>query len=111
MRSVPAGELETAAEMARALRTRQIAAVELVQRVLERVQEWEPTINAFSQVWAEEALAQARQIDAAPPEGLPFAGVPLAVKDLYDVAGHETTSCCAAYRGNVAQQDAPTIAA
>jgi aspartyl-tRNA(Asn)/glutamyl-tRNA(Gln) amidotransferase subunit A len=111
MSQIAAGELETAVEMARALRARQVSAVELVQRSLSRLEAREPVLNAFSQVWAEEALAEARRIDEAPPDGLPFAGVPLAVKDLYDVAGRETTGCCAAYRGNVAAQDAPTIAA
>src|SRR5947207_12607651 len=97
--------------MARALRAGQVSAIELVQRVLDRIEAWEPTINAFSRVWADEALAEARRMDAAPRGELPFAGVPLVVKDLYDVSGHETTGCCAAYRGNVASQDAPTIAA
>jgi aspartyl-tRNA(Asn)/glutamyl-tRNA(Gln) amidotransferase subunit A len=97
--------------MARALRAREVSAVELVQRVLDRIERWERTINAFSQVWADEALAEARRIDEHTADAPPFAGVPLVVKDLYDVAGHETTGCCAAYRGRVASADAPTIAA
>ena len=39
----------------------------------------------------------------------PPAGVPVAVKDLFDVEGHETTGCCAAYRGNVARRDAEVV--
>jgi aspartyl-tRNA(Asn)/glutamyl-tRNA(Gln) amidotransferase subunit A len=39
----------------------------------------------------------------------PAAGVPIAVKDLFDVAGHETTGCCEAYRGRIALHDAPVI--
>ena len=51
------------------------------------------------------------RIDAARDEARPFAGVPIAVKDLFDVAGRETTACSAAFTGNVATKDAPTIAA
>src|SRR5438093_11989810 len=91
MSGVRAGELETAVEMSWALRDRQVSSVELVQRVLERIEAWEPTINAFSQVWADEALAEARRTDATPPEGLPFAGVPPVAKDPHAVAGHATT--------------------
>jgi aspartyl-tRNA(Asn)/glutamyl-tRNA(Gln) amidotransferase subunit A len=97
--------------MARALRNREVAAVELVTRAVRLAQAWQPTINAFSQIWADEALAEARRIDAGSASGGSFAGVPIAVKDLFDVAGHETTACCAAFNGNVAATDAPTIAA
>lgn len=111
MSGLQAGEMETAVDMARALRARLVSSTELVQRVLDRIDASERTINAFSQVWAEEALAEARRIDADPTEVRRFAGVPLVVKDLYDVADHETTGCCAAYRGRIASQDAATTAA
>src|SRR5688500_19709295 len=93
--------------MARALRAGQVSSRELVERTLRAIEAWQPTINAFSQVWAEEALAEADRIESA--DDRPFAGVPVAVKDLYAVAGHETTSCSAAYAGNVSIVDAPTI--
>jgi aspartyl-tRNA(Asn)/glutamyl-tRNA(Gln) amidotransferase subunit A len=105
------GELQTAAEMAAALRAGEVTSVELVERSLARAEAWQPSINAFSQLWPEEALAEARRIDAADPRARPpFAGVPIAIKDLFDVAGHETTGCCAAYRGRVADADAPLVA-
>jgi aspartyl-tRNA(Asn)/glutamyl-tRNA(Gln) amidotransferase subunit A len=93
------GELETAAQMWVALSKREVTAGQLAGRALTRAERWQPNINAFSQVWPE-ALE--------PPPGGPT--VPIAIKDLFDVVGHETTGCCAAYRGNVAQRDAPIIA-
>src|SRR5207237_6006515 len=65
----------------------------------------------FSQLWGEEAVELAHGIDAEPPvrRSGPTAGVPIAVKDLFDVDGRETTGCCAAYRGTIARQDAPII--
>jgi Asp-tRNA(Asn)/Glu-tRNA(Gln) amidotransferase A subunit family amidase len=99
------GELEGAVEMAAAVRGGQVSVIDLVERSVARAEAWQPSINAFSQMWAEEAVSRAR--DAA-REG-PLAGVPLAIKDLFDVAGFETTGCCAAYRGRVATADAPIV--
>ena len=95
------GELESAEEMAAALSAGDVTSTELVERALARAEAWQPATNAFSQLWPEEALEAA----AATPDG-----VPLAVKDLYDVAGHETTGCCEGYRGTLAAMDAPTVA-
>jgi aspartyl-tRNA(Asn)/glutamyl-tRNA(Gln) amidotransferase subunit A len=105
------GELETAAEMAAALRAGDVSSAELVARTLARAQAWQPSINTFSQVWADAALDRARRVDEeAPARGeMGLAGVPLAVKDLFDVAGRETSGCCAAYRGIIATRDAPMI--
>jgi aspartyl-tRNA(Asn)/glutamyl-tRNA(Gln) amidotransferase subunit A len=104
------GELETASDMATALRAGEVTASELVERALERAEAWQPAINAFSQLWPEEALDAARRVDSVDPDQRPpLAGVPVAVKDLFDVAGHETTGCSEAYRGTVAAGDAPVI--
>jgi Asp-tRNA(Asn)/Glu-tRNA(Gln) amidotransferase A subunit family amidase len=82
------------------------AAEDAVERSLERLERWEPFTNAFSQVFAEEAREEANR----PHDGV-LAGVPVAVKDLFDVAGRETTGCTAAYRGTVASKDAPVVTA
>lgn len=93
------GELETATQMLAALSKGDVTAAELLARAHDRAVRWQPSINAFSQLWdPEEAVAGAT------------AKVPLAVKDLFDVAGRETTGCCLAYRGTVAERDAPVIA-
>ena len=96
------GELETAIEMASALGRAEVRVAELADRALRRAEEWQPVTNAFSQLWADRALEAAGEAPAG-------TGVPLAVKDLFDVAGRETTGCCRAYRGRVAAADAPTV--
>jgi aspartyl-tRNA(Asn)/glutamyl-tRNA(Gln) amidotransferase subunit A len=104
------GELESAKEMAPALRAGDVSSVELVERALRRAEAWQPKTNAFSQLWADEAMEEARRIDATPLDQRPaLAGIPIAIKDLYDVAGKETSGCCAAYRGTIARRDAPVI--
>src|SRR5687767_14914530 len=50
-------ELSTATAMAQALRSRTVSSEELVRRAIERAEAWQGTSNAFSQLWAEEALA------------------------------------------------------
>jgi aspartyl-tRNA(Asn)/glutamyl-tRNA(Gln) amidotransferase subunit A len=105
------GELETAFDMTMAMLRGEIRALELVERAIRRAEQWQPVTNAFSQLWADDALAEARAVDAGlPGQRSPRSGIPVAVKDLFDVAGRETTGCSAAYRGNVADRDAPVIA-
>jgi aspartyl-tRNA(Asn)/glutamyl-tRNA(Gln) amidotransferase subunit A len=110
MAGLQEGELETAAAMARALHAGQVTSVELVERALARAEAWQPSTHAFSQQWPDLAIDEARRVDATPvSERGTFTGVPIAVKDLFDVAGKETTGCCAAYAGSIAERDAAVI--
>jgi Asp-tRNA(Asn)/Glu-tRNA(Gln) amidotransferase A subunit family amidase len=109
---IPDGELETALEMSAALRAGDVTSAELVERSLRRLEAWQPSINAFSQIWADDAVEGARRAGERPgPESGRLRGVPGAVKDLFDVGRHETTGCCDAYRGRLASVDASVIAA
>ncbi|MDP9296465.1 MAG: amidase [Actinomycetota bacterium] len=103
--------LDTASGMAAALRIGEASSRELVGRALERLERWQRVTNAFSQVFAEEALAEANEADKAIARGeeRPLLGVPVAVKDLFDMAAKETSGCCAAYRGNIARSDAEMV--
>ncbi len=75
-----------------------------VDAALDRIDAWQGPTNAFSQVFADEARADA-ELDR---EG-PLAGVPIAVKDLFDVRGHPTTGCCAAIPPMPAGRDATLV--
>src|SRR4051794_4417441 len=105
-------ELETAAEMAAAVVSGDVSPVELVQRSLSRVQQWQDPTNAITQLLYGAGLEEARRIEglvaAGEPVG-PLAGVPVAVKDLFDVAGHDSTGCSLAYVGNRASTDAAVV--
>lgn len=60
---------------------------------LERIERLNPAINAYTDVTAGRALAQARAIDASRAAGAPLgplAGVPFAAKNLFDIAGLPT---------------------
>ena len=81
--------LRPATELAAMVRAREVSARELVEASLRRIDELEPTINAFTHVAHESALAAADGI--APGDSRPFAGVPIAIKDNRPVAGMPLT--------------------
>jgi amidase len=77
-----------ATELAGLIRTGEVRARELVEAALQRIQE-RADLNAFTLVDAEGALAAADAIRPGDPR--PFAGVPLAIKELNAVAGQPLT--------------------
>jgi len=82
------GAWASAAEIARAVAAGEISAATVVDDALARIDKLNPALNAFTAVTVERARAKARSIDAAPDEAkLPLAGVPFAVKNLFDVDG------------------------
>src|SRR3954451_5422461 len=76
-------------ELAESVRSGEISARELIQVSLDRIEEVNPKLNAFVDVFADEALAQADGIGAGDPR--PFAGVPIAIKNNRAVAGKRLT--------------------
>jgi amidase len=75
----PAGELATL------VHTGQVSSTELVNAALERIEQLQPSLNAFVHIDADGALEAAAGIDRDDPR--PFAGVPIAIKDTTSVAG------------------------
>jgi len=83
----------SATEIAAAVAAGKRTAVEVVETTLQRIAGRDRALNAFTAVTRERALAKARAIDAARASGRPLgllAGVPFAVKNLFDVAGFPT---------------------
>ena len=79
-----------AATIARDVRARKTSAGDVVTAALGRIAARNPAINAFTRVLGDEALGAAKRIDEAVAMGRdpgPLAGVPFAVKNLFDVAG------------------------
>jgi Asp-tRNA(Asn)/Glu-tRNA(Gln) amidotransferase A subunit family amidase len=63
----PAHELDfaSALQAAEAIRKKQVSSVELTRRVFERIERYNPAINAFAYQLKEDALAQAKASDEA----------------------------------------------
>lgn len=98
--------------MVRAVQERQTSPLELVEEAIRLAERVQPVTNAFSQLHPEPALEAARSLTERAARGQdlgPLGGVPVAVKDLFDVEGWETTGCCRAYQGRVAERDAEIV--
>lgn len=85
--------LPTAAAIAADVASGRTTARAVAEAALARIAAIDPQVNAFTTVTAERALAQAEDIDRRVAAGAgpgPLAGVPFAVKNLFDVAGLPT---------------------
>jgi aspartyl-tRNA(Asn)/glutamyl-tRNA(Gln) amidotransferase subunit A len=101
------------AEAARQIEQRTLSPVELVQSALDRIEEVEGRLNAFVVVTAEQALEAARQAEREIGDGGyrgPLHGIPVGIKDLYDVAGLPTTSSSAVRSDHLAAEDSACVA-
>lgn len=100
------------AQAAELLRRKQISPVELTTACLDRIEQLNPTINAFITVMHDSALAQARkaedEIQAGSWRG-PLHGIPIGLKDLIDTAGVKTTCGSALFRDRVPTEDAEVV--
>lgn len=83
----------TAAEIASAVASRKMSALDATEAALARIEQHDGVLNSFTDVTADRARAKARAVDAEIAAGKPvgpLAGVPFAVKNLFDVAGLPT---------------------
>jgi len=109
-----AADPHTIADLSRALKARETTAEAVVERCLQRIAERNATLNAFIAVFGDEAREQARAADrdiAAGRHRGPLHGVPISLKDLFDVRGAPTTAASRVREDHVADADAPSVAA
>lgn len=103
----------TASEIAASVRTGKLSAVEVAEAHLSRLEQVNPSINAVVQEFPEEALAAARQVDAAIARGEdpgPLCGVPVTIKVNVDQKGHATTNGLKLQKNLIAEHDSPVVA-
>lgn len=102
----------TIEEFGRRLRAGEIRSEEITEACLHRIETDSPRLNAFIFVMADEARRQAREADrelAAGCDRGPLHGVPLSIKDLFDIRGVGTTAASRVREGHVAARDAPSM--
>ncbi len=103
----------TVIEIARRIRSGDLSPVAVVDACLERIESLEPAIHAWVSVDAVGARETARVLEAEARAGRfrgPLHGVPVGLKDIYDVAGMVTTSGAAPFAHERAQTDAAAVA-
>ena len=91
----------------RAIQQGEISAVEVAKSTLQAVEQHNPALNAWTEVTGPRMLKEASAIDAQRQRGEtlpPLAGIPYAVKNLFDVAGHSTLAGASLFRDRPAAQ-------
>src|ERR1700733_7302935 len=96
----------TIAEAARLIAERRISSYELTRLCLDRIQAFEPRLNAFITVTRDSALAPARA--AAGPRS-PMHGIPIAYKDIFETKGLRTTAHSKLLQDYVPTQDSTCV--
>src|SRR5689334_23775218 len=85
---------QTAKQLASAIRKKEIGCVELLDLYLKRIEAHNPALNAVIAMDVEGARKRAKAADKAVKAGKklgPLHGVPMTLKESYDIAGYPTT--------------------
>jgi aspartyl-tRNA(Asn)/glutamyl-tRNA(Gln) amidotransferase subunit A len=99
----------TLAEASARIKAGTVTSTDLVNACLARIDVYNPKVNAFITVTREQALAQAKTLDAEQRAGRlrgPLHGIPIALKDNIDTAGVRTTAASAVFDDRVPTEDA-----
>lgn len=102
----------TAREAAARIRSGSLLPSELVQAILDRIEAIDPRIRAWVCVDRRGSLEAARMLDEEARAGRwrgPFHGVPVGLKDIYDVAGFTTTAGAGPYAHRQPREDAESV--
>ena len=94
------------------IRTRAVSSIDLTRACLASIERLQPLLNAFITITAEQALADARMLDAELQRGNwrgPFHGIPIALKDNIDTAGVRTTGASELFKDRVPGEDAEIV--
>ena len=103
----------TIREQASLIRAGKLSPVELTQTYLDRIERYDSKLHAFNLVLRDEALAAAKAAEVEIASGKyrgPLHGIPVGVKDQFDIKGHLNTGGCHAYGDNIASEDSTIIA-
>jgi amidase len=102
---------KTATELSVALAAKKVSAVELAEDAIGRIERHDPKINAICVRDFDRALAAARAADAELARGVskPLLGIPLTVKESYNIAGLPTTWGIPAHKDFTPTEDALSV--
>ncbi|MBV8820929.1 MAG: amidase, partial [Acidobacteriaceae bacterium] len=102
----------TLTRMAEQIRSKSLSPVELLEAHLRQIEKHNPQLNAFIRVFADESRAVAKDLEAAQMRG-EFAGslhgVPVTIKDSFDMVGYPTTCGSLLFGSLPASKDATAV--
>jgi fatty acid amide hydrolase len=99
-----------AVEMAARIRSGALTSVAAVEAHLRRIEAVDGRLNAVPVRRFEEARAEAEAADRQSPDGRPLHGVPITIKESFDLAGTPTTGGLVTRRDHRAESDGPLVA-
>lgn len=102
----------SASDIAAAIRHRQVSAEDMLKHYLARIERHNTDLNAVVAVASEAALAAARDADQALANGLPIGplhGVPMTIKEAFDIGGMASSWGLTDFRDNIASSDALAV--
>ncbi|MBT3426033.1 MAG: amidase [Gammaproteobacteria bacterium] len=103
---------KSAVELASAIAAKQVSSLELTDMYISRVESIDPEINSVVVKDFERGRQAARAADAAVAEGKPLGplhGVPMTIKEAYDIEGLPTTWGIPEFKNNIATKDSATV--
>ena len=99
-------------EAADLIRKKKVSPVDLTKACLARIDQANPSLNAFITITRESALQQAGVAESEVMRGNwrgPLHGVPIALKDLFDTAGVRTTAASGVFKDRIPTEDAEVV--
>lgn len=116
---LPAGPSDRTYRSARSLRdmirARDVSPVEVIKSCIERIELVDPRINAVTHFPKQRAIAESKAAERRLERGMvdwkatPLWGVPVSIKDMYEVAGMPTTAGARIRKNNVSNTDATAV--
>jgi amidase len=103
---------KSAVELAELIRTKKTSAVEVLEHFLARIERFNPKLNAIIWMDAERGRKRAREAYAAIARGEnwgPLHGVPMTIKESYQVPGSPTTWGLPEYKSNITETSALAV--
>jgi hypothetical protein len=94
------------------IRRRDVSPVELTQAYLKRIDQYNPSLNAFITITRDQAIAAAREMEGEQKSGKwrgPLHGIPIALKDNIDTAGIKTTAASGVFKDRVPTEDSEVV--
>ena len=99
-------------ELAKNMRTKQTSATEILKIFLKRIDSLNPKLSAFTDVYYESSLAEAKLLDDEAHRGVfrsALHGLPVGIKEQIDVAGRATTGGSLIFKTNITPDDATVV--
>jgi len=96
-------------ELSSLLDRRETTSTTIVEACLARIAALDSKLHAFVEVYGEDARARAQAADRAPRRG-PLSGLPIALKDLLEMQGRQTTAGSKSWLGRISDHTATCVA-